>query len=162
MGAAVTRSHQEYDARRFLLVEDLEAGYLRYFSGIFLDRDTVFRVATPDSEPGSVVGYAYGQLEQRNWATLLDAHGAVHELWVEPEHRGQGLAERLVRSVARELVARGAPRVVVYTAEQNARAQRLMERLGFRRTLIEFTLEADELGAANEDELPPSASTSRP
>ena len=36
---------------------------------------------------------------------------------------------------------RGAPRVVLWTAEQNDAAQRLFDRLGFRRTMIEMTRE---------------------
>jgi RimJ/RimL family protein N-acetyltransferase len=35
----------------------------------------------------------------------------------------------------------GAPRVVLGTAEQNAGAQRLFAKLGFRRTMIEMTRE---------------------
>jgi RimJ/RimL family protein N-acetyltransferase len=36
---------------------------------------------------------------------------------------------------------RGAPRVVLWTADRNSAAQRLFERLGFRRTMIEMTKE---------------------
>jgi ribosomal protein S18 acetylase RimI-like enzyme len=36
---------------------------------------------------------------------------------------------------------RGAPRVVLSTAAQNETAQRLFEKLGFRRTMIEMTRE---------------------
>jgi ribosomal protein S18 acetylase RimI-like enzyme len=36
---------------------------------------------------------------------------------------------------------RGAPRVVLGTAQRNEAAQRLFERLGFRRTMIEMTRE---------------------
>jgi hypothetical protein len=35
----------------------------------------------------------------------------------------------------------GAPRVMLWTAEQNDSAQRLFARLGFRRTMIEMTRE---------------------
>jgi ribosomal protein S18 acetylase RimI-like enzyme len=39
------------------------------------------------------------------------------------------------------LRSRGAPRVVLGTAERNSAAQRLFEKLGFRRTIIEMTRE---------------------
>ena len=42
-----------------------------------------------------------------------------------------------------ELKGRGAPRVVLSTAEQNGSAQRLFARAGFRRTMIEMTRELD-------------------
>ena len=40
-----------------------------------------------------------------------------------------------------ELAARGAPRVVLSTAEKNQVAQRLFEAAGFRRTMVELTRE---------------------
>ena len=39
--------------------------------------------------------------------------------------------------------AHGAPRVLLWTAEQNPAAQTLFGRLGFRRTMIEMTRELD-------------------
>ena len=36
---------------------------------------------------------------------------------------------------------RGVPRVVLHTADPNAEAQRLFQRLGFRPTMIEMTRE---------------------
>jgi ribosomal protein S18 acetylase RimI-like enzyme len=39
------------------------------------------------------------------------------------------------------LKSRGAPRVVLSTAEKNHAAQRLFDRAGFRRTMIEMTRE---------------------
>jgi ribosomal protein S18 acetylase RimI-like enzyme len=50
-----------------------------------------------------------------------------------------GLA--LAEAVIARLRALGAPRVVLHTAVQNAAAQRLFERLGFRRTMVEMTRE---------------------
>ena len=39
------------------------------------------------------------------------------------------------------LQERGAPRVLLFTAEKNQSAQLLFERAGFRRTMIEMTRE---------------------
>jgi ribosomal protein S18 acetylase RimI-like enzyme len=41
------------------------------------------------------------------------------------------------------LKSRGVPRVVLSTAEKNIAAQRLFDRAGFRRTMIEMTRELD-------------------
>jgi ribosomal protein S18 acetylase RimI-like enzyme len=53
----------------------------------------------------------------------------------------KGIAESLVQEAIDWLRAHGAPRVVLWTAEQNAAAQHLFSRIGFRRTMIEMTLE---------------------
>jgi ribosomal protein S18 acetylase RimI-like enzyme len=88
-----------------------------------------------------VVGYVYAGLEPQSWKELRDAAGFVHDVVVEEGARGQGIGERLVDEAARWLEQRGVPRVLLWTAEANAPAQRLFARLGFRRTMIEMTRE---------------------
>ena len=141
MGAALARLHHEYDPARFMLPDDLEAGYRAWLLRELENRKAVVMVAELDER---VVGYGYGRLEGKDWNRLLDRHGELVDLWVEPEARGHGLGERLTEAVAAELVERGAPRIVLATAAPNLTAQRLFERLGFRATMIEMTREVDE------------------
>jgi predicted GNAT family acetyltransferase len=100
--------------------------------------EVVLLVALRD---GRIVGYAYGRLEERDWNQLLDACGALHDVWVEPEERRAGVAAALVEALCQSLRAKGAPRVVLHTAAGNAAAQALFARLGFRRTMVEMTRE---------------------
>jgi ribosomal protein S18 acetylase RimI-like enzyme len=62
---------------------------------------------------------------------------------VDPAHRGQGVGRMLLDAALAALGARGAPRVVLSTAERNDVAQRLFAHAGFRRTMIEMTRELD-------------------
>jgi len=87
------------------------------------------------------VGYVYAGLEPQSWQELRDPAGFIHDVVVEPAARGQGLATRLVEAAAAWLEEHGAPRVMLWTAEKNPTAQRLFERAGFRRTMIEMTRE---------------------
>jgi ribosomal protein S18 acetylase RimI-like enzyme len=66
----------------------------------------------------------------------------VHDVVVDESARGEGIASRLVEEAAAWLVARGVPRVMLWTAEKNEAAQRLFKKLGFRRTMVEMTREA--------------------
>jgi ribosomal protein S18 acetylase RimI-like enzyme len=100
MGAALTRSHQAFDARRFLLVEGLEAGYERWLGSIVDDPETALLVA---EGRGELIGYCVGRIEPRDWATLIDRHGALHEVWVASVWRGRGVGQALVRAVCQEL-----------------------------------------------------------
>ena len=63
---------------------------------------------------------------------------------VDPIRRGAGVGRRLLDATLTELRARGVPRAVLSTAEQNETAQRLFAAAGFRRTMIEMTRELDE------------------
>jgi len=138
MAALLVRYHHDLDAKRFLLVQGVEQGYRRYFESQLGDSHTILLVATRNERR---VGYAYARLEPRDWNALLDAHGALHDIYVEPEARRAGIATALLDEVKRRLSAAGAPRVVLSTAVQNEAAQRLFERHGFRRTMVEMTEE---------------------
>jgi ribosomal protein S18 acetylase RimI-like enzyme len=58
--------------------------------------------------------------------------------------RGRGIGRRLLDATLAFLKSRGASRVVLSTAEGNVAAQKLFASAGFRRTMIEMTLELDD------------------
>jgi ribosomal protein S18 acetylase RimI-like enzyme len=120
------------------MTEGVEEGYRHYFRGELADEDAVILAAELD---GRVVGYAYGRLEPRDWNLLMDACGALHDVFVDPQARREGIARALVSATIEALEAKGAPRVLLHTATQNEAAQRLFESLGFRRTMIEMARE---------------------
>lgn len=138
-GAALARQHHGFDAARFMLPGEVEAGYRRWLLKEAKAKDAVVLVAERD---GLVVGYAYGRLEARDWNMLLDEHGAFHDLWVDESARGGAIGGRLAEEMFRRLVALGAPRVVLSTAAKNEAARRLFTRLGWRPTMVEMTREA--------------------
>jgi ribosomal protein S18 acetylase RimI-like enzyme len=139
LGAELVRLHHGFDPDRFMAPgQDIEAGYA-WFLGTQLDEaDVVIYVA---EQEGRIVGYVYAGLEPQSWKELRDPAGFVHDVVVVEAARGQGIASRLVEQAATWLEAHGAPRVMLWTAERNPAAQRLFDRLGFRRTMIEMTRE---------------------
>ena len=138
MAGELVRWHHSLDERRFMLVEEVEKGYARFFESQMEDPDVVLVIALLDEKP---VGYAYARLESRDWNLLLDAYGALHDIFVVKEARRTGVASALLDEVAGRLRALGAPRIVLSTAVQNESAQRLFERHGFRSTMLEMTRE---------------------
>jgi ribosomal protein S18 acetylase RimI-like enzyme len=71
--------------------------------------------------------------------SLRGPAGVLHDLLVDPDHRGKGLGAMLLHAMLTRLQERGASQVVLSTAERNEGAQRLFARAGFRRTMIEMT-----------------------
>lgn len=140
-GGALMRQHHELDPQRFITTANPERGYGRFLVSQLGDPETVVVVA---ERAGAVVGYAYATLEPMSWNDLRDACGYLHDVFVDPAARGGGIGARLVKAAIARLEARGAPRVVLMSAARNEPAQRLFERLGFRRTMVEMTREADE------------------
>ncbi|MGO4343335.1 GNAT family N-acetyltransferase [Phycicoccus sp. Soil748] len=101
--------------------------------------------ARPDEEWQQLVG------RSRTWLALLDgrAVGSVGSfrvpdqpedecvlvgMWVDPSARGQGVGERLVRTVVEAAAADRLERVVLEVAHENTAALALYERMGFRPT----------------------------
>ena len=120
--------------------DGVEEGYADFLAGQLQNDDAVVLVAEHD---GAVVGYVYAALEPPSWKELRDAAGFIHDLAVAEPQRGMGLAAGLVEAAVEWLREKGAPRVVLGTAEANGRAQGLFSRLGFRRTMVEMTREIE-------------------
>jgi ribosomal protein S18 acetylase RimI-like enzyme len=82
-------------------------------------------------------------MEGTDYMALRGPAGALYDIVVDPAHRRQGVGRMLLDATIEALKTRGAPRVVLSTAERNESAQRLFERAGFRRTMIEMTRELE-------------------
>jgi ribosomal protein S18 acetylase RimI-like enzyme len=95
---------------------------------------------------GAVVGYAYAGVEGNDYMALRGPAGVIYDLVVDPAHRRQGIGTALLDAAQAALAARGEPRAVLSTAERNVVAQRLFEKAGFRRTMVEMTRELTDDG----------------
>ena len=139
LGAALLRLHYGFDPQRFMAPHgDPEEGYAWFLGSQLREDDAVIVVA---ERKGDVVGYVYAALEPLSWKELREAAGFIHDVVVDEAHRGTGIASALIESASAWLRDRGAPRVMLWTAERNHAAQRLFEQAGFRRTMIEMTRE---------------------
>lgn len=139
LGAALMRTHYGFDPQRFLAAgDDAERGYATFLSSQLEDDDAVVLVGEVE---GRIVGYVYAGLEPMSWKELRGPAGFIHDVMVNPAAQGSGAGSALVLAAIAWLRERGAPRIVLWTAERNASAQRLFTRLGFRPTMMEMTRE---------------------
>lgn len=139
LGASLVRQHHRFDPDRFLAPQpNVESGYA-WFLGTQLDEpECVLLAAEVD---GRVVGYAYAGIEPMSWKELRGPAGFIHDVVVDEAARGAGVGTQLMEAAAAWLEEAGAPRVMLWTADQNQAARRLFERIGFRATMIEMTRE---------------------
>jgi ribosomal protein S18 acetylase RimI-like enzyme len=136
LAAELVRMHHAEDPGRFFLVDKVEEGYFWWLSRELERAGAAILVAT---RAGRVVGYAYGTLEERDWNMLLDAHGALHDIFVAAEARRGAVGRRLLDAMVARLEQMGAPRIVLSTMVGNEPAQRLFRQVGFRPTMLEMT-----------------------
>ncbi len=106
---------------------------------------------SPEAAGGAALYRArVGQLVSRGLAFAHIEHGEVlfkaelgpitphasqlQSVWVDPRHRGQGLAAERVAAVCQAALLDGAPVVSLYVNEHNVSARRTYERVGFTET----------------------------
>ena len=139
LGSMLVIEHYEFDAKRFLAPRpDMPQTYGHFLASQIGQPDKMVLVA---EKAGSVVGYAFGGMEGFDYMALRGPAAVLYDLVVDPEHRRQGIGAILLDAAFAELKMRGAPRVLLFTAEKNRGAQSVFERAGFRRTMIEMTRE---------------------
>jgi ribosomal protein S18 acetylase RimI-like enzyme len=139
LGALLVRIHHDFDPQRFIAASpQTERGYASFLGRQLDDASTIVLVA---ERGGEVLGYTYSGIEQHDYMALRGPAGVLYDIVVHPDHRGSGVGRMLLDVTLEKLAARGAPRVVLSTAQRNEAAQRLFERAGFRRTMIEMTRE---------------------
>ncbi|HEV7836736.1 MAG TPA: GNAT family N-acetyltransferase [Gemmatimonadaceae bacterium] len=141
LGALLVRTHHDFDPKRFMAATSgTEKSYGSFLGRQLEEPNIIILVAERD---GNVVGYTYAGVEGNDYMALRGPAGVVYDIIVDPAHRGQGIGRMLLDATIDELKSRGAPRVVLSTAERNAPAQRLFDRAGFRPTMIEMTRELE-------------------
>jgi ribosomal protein S18 acetylase RimI-like enzyme len=137
LGAQLVAVHHAYDAGRFVPAGPSTAeGYGRFLVSQLAAADSMVLVA---EAAGEVVGYIYAGVEGVDWMALRGPAGVVYDLVVDPPRRGAGIGRQLLDHALEALAARGAPQVVLSTAEKNEGAQRLFAAAGFRPTMVEMT-----------------------
>jgi ribosomal protein S18 acetylase RimI-like enzyme len=139
LGALLVKEHYDFDPQRFLAARPgTPEGYASFIGTQLEDQDKAVLVADNN---GHVIGYVYAAVEGYNYMALRGPAGVLHDIIVAPQHRGRGVGRLLLDTTLEFFRSRGVPRVVLSTAERNEAAQRLFASIGFRRTMIEMTLE---------------------
>jgi ribosomal protein S18 acetylase RimI-like enzyme len=142
LAVLLVRTHHDFDPKRFIAATPrTEQSYGSYLGTQLDEPNIIILVAERDEQ---VIGYTYAGVEGNDYMALRGPAGVIYDIIVDPARRGQGIGRMLLDATIEALKARGAPRVVLSTADQNAVAQRLFERAGFRRTMIEMTRELNQ------------------
>ena len=142
LGALLVQQHHDFDGRRFLAPGPRTPDHYAGFLGSQLDEPDVLVLVA--EQEGRVIGYTFAAMEGYDYKSLRGPAGLLHDLLVDPDHRGRGIGRRLLDETLSVLRAKGARQIVLSTAERNESAQRLFTRVGFRPTMIEMTRELDE------------------
>lgn len=139
LGALLMRVHYAFDRHRFMRPgANAEEGYAWFLGTQLDDPESLVLVAQRE---GVVTGYVYAGVEPQSWKELRERAGFIHDVLVDEGSRRIGLADALLDRAIEWLREQHVPRVILWTAAQNADAQRVFARKGFRVTMHEMTRE---------------------
>lgn len=103
------------------------------------DPRAVFLVG--ERRPGQLVGFLIGTVEREIPIYRLTEYGFIHDIWIEPDYRNEGLARQLVTLAAERFAAIGVEQVRLDVLVSNDSARKLFETCGFRDSVVEMLLE---------------------
>ena len=139
LGALLVAAHHEFDSRRFLAAtRRTQDGYTQFLATQLDAPDAAVLVA---EDAGAVIGYAYLAVESYDYMSLRGPAGVLHDIIVDPERRRHGVGRRLLEAAFEYVQSRGLSQLVLFTAEGNRAAQQFFAGVGFRRTMLEMTLD---------------------
>ena len=86
--------HESWDPAKFSFLPNIPQMYDHWLRERAGHRRSVFLVAET-ARPERIVGFVIGTVEREIPIYRLKEYGFLHDLWVEPEYRNEGIARLL-------------------------------------------------------------------
>jgi ribosomal protein S18 acetylase RimI-like enzyme len=144
MVAATYALHIGWDAAKFGVLPDIVQRYGGWLTARAVDDRSVFLVAEADEtekSPPDLAGFLIATAERELPIYLLKEFGFIHDLWVQPEYRHEGIARQLTMLAIEKFAQMGMKQVRLDTAAANDAARALFARCGFRESIREMLIE---------------------
>lgn len=111
-----------------------------YFKGLIDSSDKFCFVAESD---GEIIGYLAGTISKpESYRTLKRAE--LENMFVKPDHRGQGIGSKLVAEFKHWCQKRGVQKILVIASEPNASAIEFYKSAGFAPYSLELEMDLEK------------------
>ena len=138
MVAAIAALHEKWDPAKFGCKDHPEQMYRGWLAARATDPRSVFLVADRD---GKLVGFLVATIETEIPIYRLTEFGFIHDIWVEPEYRNEGIGRQLVILAMEKFRDLGMKQVRGDTAAANEPARGLLASCGMRASITEMLIE---------------------
>jgi ribosomal protein S18 acetylase RimI-like enzyme len=140
MVAQICAFHERLDSAKYGFLPHPDERYRGWLTNRAGDSRSVFLVAQPDT-PNRLIGFIVATIEREIPIYRLDEFGFIHDLWVEPDFRKQGVGKALAESAVSRFHQLGVSQIRLDTAAANESARRLFAAVGFRPSVVEMLRE---------------------
>jgi ribosomal protein S18 acetylase RimI-like enzyme len=132
--------HESWDPQRFDYKTNAEKMYDGWLRARAVDDRSVFLVAERE---GKIVAFLIATIDETIPIYRLQEIGFVHDLWVEPVYRHEGVGRQITMLAIEKFREKGVKQIRLETATANDAARSLFKSCGFRVSSIEMLLEID-------------------
>ena len=140
MVAKIATLHESWDPAKYGYKANATEMYRSWLATRADDPRSVFLVAERESR---LVAFLIATVERELPIYRLDQFGFIHDLWVEPEYRNEGIARQMTMLAIEKFRELGVKQVRLDTAEKNDAARALFASSGFRASVREMLLEIE-------------------
>ena len=127
--------HESWDAAKYGYLPDVASMYRNWLTARAEDGRAVFLVADHDQ---ALAGFLIGTVEREIPIYRLKEFGFIHDVWVEPNYRHEGVARQLTMMAIEAFSGMGVEQIRLDTAAANDAARSLFDRCGFRPSVTEM------------------------
>jgi GNAT superfamily N-acetyltransferase len=129
--------HQNYNSRRFAQIAT-EKQMATFYGNQTKAKNAAVLVAELE---GNVVGFAYLQFEEKDYAALLESAAWLHDIYVDESARGHNAGKVLIEAAIQAAREFGANKLMLLAAAQNENAIAFFKRGDFKTTMVEMMLD---------------------
>jgi ribosomal protein S18 acetylase RimI-like enzyme len=138
MVSKICALHEQWDPAKYGFLDNSAQQYQRWLMKRAADPRSVFLVA--DRAPG-VAAFLIGTVETEIPVYRLKEFGFIHDVWVEPQYRHEGIGRQIVMLAIEQFKQMGVKQIRLDTVAPNDAARALFSACGFRASIIEMLLE---------------------
>lgn len=138
MVAKICALHESWDSAKYGFVPHAEQRYEKWLTRLANQERSVFLVA---EDQGLLVAFVVATVEQEIPIYRTKEFACIHDIWVEPEYRHQGIAQQMVTLTVNIFQQMGIEQIRLDTAAANETSRRLFTSCGFRLSTMEMLIE---------------------
>ncbi|MHC5609737.1 MAG: GNAT family N-acetyltransferase [Nostoc sp.] len=138
MVAKICALHESWDSAKYGFLNHPEQRYEQWLMRLANSDRSVFLVSENE---GQLVGFLVATIEREIPIYRLQEFAFIHDIWVEPEYRQNGIARQMVMLSIERFHQMGIKQIRLDTAVANEASRRLFASCGFRLSIIEMLIE---------------------
>jgi ribosomal protein S18 acetylase RimI-like enzyme len=129
--------HRQWDPDKYGYKANVGEMYRSWLASRAIDPRSVFLVA---DHGGTVVGFIVSTIEREIPIYELGEYAFIHDLWIEPDYRNEGIGRQLVMVTVERFTGMNIRQIRLDTAAANDVARSLFSVCGFRPSTVEMVM----------------------